>query len=231
MKEKESPYELIGKRFTKLLVVEVLPTYKSGKNYKRKVRCKCDCGGQIDTRPELLKNGRSKSCGCLSRQRLHEGRFKHGLYLHPLYKIWVGIKQRCYNVDSSEYHNYGAKGVVMCDKWVNNPEVFIRWGIENGWEKGLQVDKDIIPMKLGIQPMMYSPEMCCFVTPEVNSNNRSITIFIEYNGERLSISDWAKRTGLSRDRIDDRYRKGWPPEKIFSKTNFNLETRFKNKTI
>jgi hypothetical protein len=136
------------------------------------------------------------------------------------------MKQRCYNVKSPEYHNYGGRGVKICDEWVDNPVAFIEWGIKNGWEKGLEVDKDIIPAKLGIIPLLYSPDMCCFVTPKVNTNNRKVTVFIEYNGERLCISDWSDRTGIPRDRIHDRYKKGWPPNKILDPTNYGLTTQF-----
>lgn len=225
MKKRKSPYELVGQKFGKLIVIEVLPTYRSGKNLKRRVKCKCDCGGEIDTRPELLYSGRSKSCGCISKQRLEEGRNKHGYHLHPLYKKWTGIKQRCYNPNSVEYHNYGGKGVRMCEEWLDNPAKFIEWGINNGWQKGLEIDKDLIARKLGLPALLYSPDLCSFVTPKVNTNNRSITVFIEYKGEKLCISDWAERTGIPRDRIHDRYQNGWPPEKIFDPTDFSIGTR------
>lgn len=230
--KRQSAYELLGQRFEKLTVVEVLPVYiSSGGKRTRKLRCKCDCGGEILTRLDTLKSGRSKSCGCISKQRLDEGRYKHGFHLHPLYKTWTGIKQRCYNVKSTEYRNYGARGVIMCDEWLQNPAEFIKWATEKGWRKGLEVDKDTIPLKLGIPSLLYSPEMCSIVTPKENTNNRSVTIFIEHNGEKLCISDWSQRTGMSQDRLYRRYIKGWPVDKILNHTNFSFETRLPGKKI
>lgn len=68
---------------------------------------------------------------------------KHGLSKHPLHNVWHGIKCRCYGKSSKGYNNYGALGVIMCDEWKNNFKSFYDWAISNGWEKGLQIDKDI----------------------------------------------------------------------------------------
>lgn len=226
MKKYQSAYELLGERFEKLVVIEILPVYISpGGKRTRKLKCKCDCGGFITTRLDTLKSGRSKSCGCISKQRLEEGRNKHGLHLHPLYKRWTTMKQRCYNPNNPEYPHYGARGVKVCDEWFNDVSSFIKWCLDNGWKKGLEIDKDIIPRKLNIPGLLYSPEMCSIVTPEINTNNRSITVFVEHNGEKLCISDWSKKTGIPRDRIHDRYTKGWSSEKILDPTNFGIATR------
>lgn len=90
---------------------------------------------------------------------------KHGLRSHPLYNVWSGIKDRCYNTNSHDYHNYGGRGVRMCDQWITNFKLFYDWCIKKEWKRGLQIDKD----KIG-NGLLYSPETCCLLS--LKENNR-----------------------------------------------------------
>jgi hypothetical protein len=90
---------------------------------------------------------------------------KHGLYHNPLYKIWKGIKQRCYDNNSPDYGYYGGRGIKVCKSWRNDPKAFIEWAQENGWQPNLQIDRK--DNNLG-----YRPTNCRFVTNLVNMNNR-----------------------------------------------------------
>ena len=54
---------LVGKRFGKLTVVELLD--ESNKFGKRLYRCKCDCGNETIVSSGCLINGHTSSCGCL----------------------------------------------------------------------------------------------------------------------------------------------------------------------
>lgn len=81
----------------------------------------CECGSVKQVLTSKLTSLETKSCGCLRQ----ENRTKHGLYKTPMYRIWDGIKQRCYNPNSNNYHLYGGRGIKMCETWINNPEKFI----------------------------------------------------------------------------------------------------------
>ena len=74
-----------------------------------------------------------------------EWKIKHGYYLnnirHPLYTVWINIKQRCYNKNHKAYKYYGGRGISICDKWLNDPKEFVEWGLLNGWKKGLMIDR------------------------------------------------------------------------------------------
>jgi len=120
----------------------------------------------------------------------------HGLSKHPLYKVWIKIKDRLYNKNHEAYHLYGGNGVIMCKEWLHDPERFIRWALENGWKKGLQIDKDIIPRKLGLQPKIYSPEMCSIVTSKENNNNASYNVYLEYGGRSQTIAAWSDELNI-----------------------------------
>lgn len=117
---------------------------------------------------------------------------KHGLSGTILYDLWATIKNRCYNKNDHIYPRYGERGVVMCDEWLNNPEAFIEWAKNNGWKKGLQIDKDIIAMKLGVEPLLYSPDRCQFVTPTVNGSATRKSRFITYNGQTKTLIEWSR---------------------------------------
>lgn len=135
------------------------------------------------------------------------GAKKHGLSKHPLYRIWKGIKDRCYLPSNTSYHRYGEKGVIVCDEWKGDFEAFYEWAMLNGWQPGMQIDKDIKSKQLGLEPTIYSPERCSVVTAKRNSNSRSSNRYIEFNGEKLTISEWADKTGIPRNAIRMRLEK------------------------
>lgn len=104
---------------------------------------------------------------------------KRNTYKHPLYAIWNGIKQRCYNPKRKDYRKYGAKGVTMCDDWKNDVESFFDWCINNGWKQELVIDKDIKSRELGISPAMYSPETITFITIQKNAEEANAKSVIQ----------------------------------------------------
>jgi hypothetical protein len=137
---------------------------------------------------------------------------KHGLSFHPLYVVWSNIKARCYYKKAKSYSDYGQKGVTMCSEWKNNFKSFYDWCIENGWSKGLEIDKDIKGTGL-----LYSPEMCLIVTRKENVNNKSNKLQIEFNGETKNLSEWQDRTGIEQGILWDRiFRYKWSAEKALT---------------
>ena len=140
--------KMVGVRFAYLTLMEVLPV----EDKWRKARLKCICGNEIIALISNVRSGKTKSCGCK--------RFPTGeMVKHPLQKIWTGIKQRCNNPKCEAYVYYGAKGVRMCKEWENDFPAFFRWCMDNGWEDGLEIDKDIKGSGL-----LYSPNDCSIVS-------------------------------------------------------------------
>lgn len=59
---------------------------------------------------------------------------KHNLsHKTPLYRIWKGIKERCYNENNKAYNNYGGRGIIVCEDWKNDFKSFYDWSISNGY--------------------------------------------------------------------------------------------------
>ena len=69
---------------------------------------------------------------------------KHGYAnpgnIHPLYQTWVNMKRRCYDKESKLYPGWGGRGITVCQEWLD-PKTFIDWALENGWKKGLIIDR------------------------------------------------------------------------------------------
>jgi hypothetical protein len=94
-------------------------------------------------------------------------------YKHPLYAIWNGIRQRCYNTKRKDYYRYGGKGITMDLRWIDNSEAFINWCLANGWTEDCVIDKDIKSRELGVSPATYSPATLSFITQSANTREAS----------------------------------------------------------
>jgi hypothetical protein len=185
------------------------------KKYIRYVEYICKCKRIGWTRFESLRNGKTKSCGCHHKEVITTNNISR----HPLNGVWEGIISRCYNKSCKHYKSYGGRGVIVCEEWKNDIKAFFEWAINNGWQKGLELDKDkLSPNKLG---NIYSPEFCCFITHKENMRYRSNSIIIEYKGVKNNLSEWCKELGLEYSRIRQRiFRDKWTIEKSF-------ETKYK----
>jgi len=115
--------DLRGRRFGKLVVIE-----RSEKRPTTHWLCSCDCGLQNEVRTGLLRNGGTKSCGCLAKEvSATTGRLNatHGKRKTPEYGIWNSMKQRCQNPAVVRFQDYGGRGIKVCERWNNSFENFI----------------------------------------------------------------------------------------------------------
>jgi hypothetical protein len=102
-----------------------------------------------------------------------------------VYHAWKAMKQRTQNPRCKAYHNYGGRGITLCDEW-QEFEPFCEWARTHGWKKGLELDR--IDNDKG-----YYPENCRWVTRRENTNNRRCTITVSVT---LPISYWADITEI-----------------------------------
>ena len=92
------------------------------------------------------------------------GNYKHGLSKSALYKKWAAMKRRCSCPKDSHYHLYGGRGIYVCNEWLKNPVEFITWAFNNGYRKGLTIDRIDCDGP-------YSPQNCRWVTWEKQNQN------------------------------------------------------------
>lgn len=201
--------DILNKKFNRLCVIEDLGVV----NGRRRVKAVCECGIVCNVRLENLISGESKSCGCFKFDSMVKTFTKHGLYLHPILTTWKGMMRRCYNKKSKGYINYGGNGVEVCEEW-KDFLIFSEWAFKNGWQKGLQLDKDkLAPGKTG---KLYCHEYCCFLTCKENSQYKSNNRVLGYNGENLNISQLCIKFNINRGTFQKRLKLGWPIEKIIT---------------
>lgn len=121
--------------------------------------------------------------------------------------VLKNMMERCYVPTNAAYKNYGARGIDVCQQWVEDPTSFLIWYKERYFDAG-QVDR--IDVNQG-----YSPDNCRIVTQKVNNRNRRNTVYLDLFGERKSIGEWAEddRSGknVTRDVIYNRIQYGWAP--------------------
>lgn len=177
----------------------------------------CACGTIKEVFTGSVKSGTTKSCGCYNLEKIIERGTKHGYCYHPAYRVWAKVKTRCYDKTCKEYPNYGGRGVTMCDEWKDSPKSFVEWCLSNGWQKGLDIDKDIKASRLGVEALLYSPERCSFVTRGENMNYKRNNVRLTLNGVTKNITQWALQTGINRDCLHNRIRElGWSTERALS---------------
>lgn len=193
-----------GKRFGKWTVIgetEGLSTWY----------CECECGTRRHVPRYTLLSGASKSCGCsryTGSNSIGERTRKHGDFGTRLYGIWAAMKRRCYNPNVKFYHDYGGRGITVCDEWLDYIP-FKEWALANGYEEGLTIDRIDVNGN-------YCPENCRWVTQREQCNNTRKTRIVEYNGKKYTMREIADITGLKIRTIQGRYERGWTPEQIFS---------------
>lgn len=115
-------YDLIGKRFGKLVVLQ-----NSGNKDGRSLwLCQCDCGKQTIVMGRYLIKGRTKSCGCYRKGFGTLWNVKHGQSGSTEYNSWRGMIERCTNPKNIGFNNYGGRGIKVCERWLNSFEAFLQ---------------------------------------------------------------------------------------------------------
>lgn len=188
MPNKKVPIEELNRRKPKnsaLTAIKYLDPHKSPSGITRSVvLCACKCGKEKEAIVGDFTRGNPMSCGC-------------GAHKDPdikirsaLIKRWKDMRNRCYNPSCSNYKTHGAKGVRVCDEWLNNPNNFIEWAMDNGFSVDLQLDKDILG-----DGKLYSPKTCKWVTPLENMRATAQLKYL-FNGKMRSVSEISRITGM-----------------------------------
>lgn len=182
---------------------------KTGK-YRRLAKFKCQCGNEFITTVSNVKRGNTKSCGCYNKKRVLERNTKHGLCKHPLYRQWQNLRNRCYNKNIEGYKDYGAKGIKVCEEWRNEFLPFYKWAAELNWRPGLSIDRINSNGN-------YEPTNCRLATDKQQARNRRTNIIVEYEGEKMCMTELCERLGLNYSAFRTRViKRGWSLERAIS---------------
>ena len=184
---------LAGQRFGRLVVIDRATEMPGVWWY-----CICDCGKRKKIRSSQLRYGSVKSCGCLrDEMRAEHNKPRHGDTGTRLYSIWRGMKKRCYQPTSAGYKNYGGRGITVCDEWISSYESFRDWALANGYTDELTLDRKDSNGN-------YNPSNCRFASYIDQENNRRNCHYIEMNGVKLTVAQWARITNTPPSTLKNR---------------------------
>ncbi len=200
--------DMTGLTFGRLTVLKRVENDKQG---NAMWLCQCVCGKTKKLRGGTLRQGKTKSCGCLlseaSKKRMTKLCTKHGMSATKLYRVYSSMRERCEKPSCPEYKNYGGRGITVCKEWKHDRNSFFEWALNNGYKQGLEIDRIDVNGN-------YEPSNCRWVTRVENCNNKRNNIFLEYKGEKHTLSEWARLTGIRKNTIYSRYYSGKKPEEI-----------------
>lgn len=188
--------DLTGQRFGRLVVIEESKMRNKSGNVKWK--CKCDCGNYTYSNGYDLRKGNTQSCGCYNRDIVKK---ENPNYKKHLYFVYHSIKCRCYNPNDRAYHNYGARGIKLSDKW-DTYDKFEEWSLKNGYKEGLWIDRID-------NDADYSPDNCRWATPKEQQNNKRTNRLLKIGNEVKTITQWSELTGIKSCTISRRVELGW----------------------
>lgn len=197
--------DLTGQKFGRLTVIRL-----SNKKQKKILlwECECDCGGLNTTTAAALKTGNTLSCGCVKKDLLIKRNTKHGFSNTRIYEIWQGMIKRCTNPNCLAYPYYGGRGITVCDRWLNF--IYFYEDTIDGYADDLSLDR--FPNTDG----NYEQTNFRWATDEQQANNKTDNRVVEFNGEKLTISEWASKIGLQYRTVISRLNNGWDIEKALT---------------
>ena len=183
-----------GERYGRLTIIrEVEPAGSSHKRVRRFL-CRCDCGNEIICRLPNLKSGTTKSCGCYRKFVSSNRRDCHHLKNTRIYRIWCGMKRRCYNKHNEHFDRYGGRGIIVCDEWKTDFMNFYDWAMSNGYDDKLSIDRIN-------NEGNYEPSNCRWANQKQQIVNSTAAIKCSLGGNIVSLSDIADILGVSFKRI------------------------------
>ncbi len=196
--------DLTGQKFGKLTVVSLHGRI----NRITYWLCECDCKDK--TKKTIngadLKRGKTKSCGCVHIERMTS----HGMARTRIYKIYKGMKNRCYNIKSDDYDKYGGRGIIICEDWLGEEDGFVsfyNWAINNRYSDDLTIDRIEVDGN-------YEPSNCRWSTPIEQCNNKRTNRPITINGEIKNLNEWAREYNINPQTFHYRVEAGWKGEDL-----------------
>ena len=169
--------------------------------------CRCDCGYESTVLVNNLRTGTAVRCRhCANKSRRKHGGVQNGPNT-ALYRIWNGMRARCQNPQHTSWERYGGRGIRVCERWLDFANFLADMSPRPGPEYSLdRLDND----------GNYEPSNVVWATKRQQGNNRGDCHFLEFEGESLTIAEWARRKGINPITLAARIYAGWEVERALT---------------
>ena len=115
---------------------------------------------------------------------------------HRIFAIWANMKQRCFNKNNPDYHNYGGRGITICERWLKFEN--FKDDMFKTYFEGATIERE--NNNLG-----YSLDNCHWTDRQVQGNNKRNNRKFEFNGEYLTLPRIAELLNIKSSTLRQRY--------------------------
>lgn len=150
-------------------------------------------------------------------RRTHGDSTKSSPYYH-LYFVYKAMIQRCTNPNNKDYKHYGKRGISVCPFWKDYTR-FKGWAIIAGYKPNQKLTLDRKENNKG-----YSPSNCRWITHKENCNNKTNNVLLPFNGQELTIAEWADFFDVPYKTFHSRIRRSATIEEAFKYTISTTQT-------
>lgn len=169
--------------------------------------CFCSCGTRSIVAVGNLRNGTSKSCGCLTKEVMSQIKKTHGLRHSPEWRIWSHMLDRCRNPKCEKYHCYGGRGIKVCERWHKFENFYTDMGSRPSPEYTLERK---------LNNSNYCPENCCWATWKEQRRNKRTNHLLVYNGVTKPLVEWGEESIVGYKTFKNRIKDGWNIERALN---------------
>jgi hypothetical protein len=164
--------------------------------------CQCKCGTQKEIRASDMVQGSVKSCGCEHIKRIAKASTTHGMTNTRTYSIWQAMRLRCNRINQ----DYSCRGITYDECWDSFENFYLDMGEV---PTGMSIDRIDVNGN-------YNKDNCRWATQEQQANNKRSSVFIEYNGKKQTVSQWAKELKMNHHTLRSRLKKGLTAEQALT---------------
>ena len=116
------------------------------------------------------------------------------------------MRTRCLNPRARQYPEYGGRGITVCERWNDFSAFLADMGARPA---GMTIDRRD-------NSKGYEPGNCRWATMKTQENNKRSNVLIEHDDHRLTVAEWADRTGIGYQTLRKRIEAGWSPARALT---------------